>query len=212
MNKLSDEAMLLLKKHIEDENKILLDTYDTDKEFNKQVNIQMKKELQYFSKLNDINSQDISTEQIEEYKNIAAEKYINYSEQYSYVIEKIKNYHRNMKINKLIQPIVDLENLIGNQCYNSNIQNYRWGEWVGDGREFKYPIKYLCRDGSLKKEKYMKKDFNADEIMSAFYPFGANDLYIGKSIFKLLDYLENRYGLNFVELEETRNRLINEEK
>ena len=40
-----------------------------------------------------------------------------------------------------------------------------------------------------------------EEIISAYYAFGANQLHIGRAILNLIDYLENRYKLDFVELE-----------
>ncbi len=40
--------------------------------------------------------------------------------------------------------LLELENIIGNECYNANIQN--WGPngvFEGDGREFRYPMRLL---------------------------------------------------------------------
>lgn len=107
------------------------------------------------------------------------------------------------KIDKLKELISQLENTIGNECYNGNIQNYgSGGEWMGEGREFKYPVKYLDHiDNLWNKRTYLSKSMTADEIISAYYAFGANQLHIGKAIFKVIELMEQRYGIDFEELE-----------
>ena len=40
---------------------------------------------------------------------------------------------------------------------------------------------------------------NAIQFMR--YKFGSNELYVGQGLINVLEYLENRYGLNFEELE-----------
>lgn len=39
------------------------------------------------------------------------------------------------------------------------------------------------------------------EVDSMFYKFGYNELQIGMALTNMLEFLENRYGLNFNELE-----------
>ena len=110
------------------------------------------------------------------------------------------------KINALKELMVDLENSIGNQCYNGNIQNYgSWGAWEGQGREFKYPLNYYTKE-TKHKQKYLSNDMNAEEIISAYYAFGANQLHIGKAVIKAIELIERRYDLDFVELEKKRNK------
>lgn len=55
---------------------------------------------------------------------------------------------------KRLALIRDLDAIIGNECYNANIQN--WGPngtFYGTGREFRYPITFTDRDngGELKR-------------------------------------------------------------
>jgi hypothetical protein len=110
------------------------------------------------------------------------------------------------KINTLKELIVDLENTIGNQCYNGNIQNYgSWGAWESQGREFKYPLNYYTNE-TKRKRKYLSNDMNADEIISAYYAFGANQLHIGKAVIRAIELIEQRYDLNFVEFEKAKNK------
>lgn len=107
------------------------------------------------------------------------------------------------QVNQLKDLIIDLERKIGGECYNSNIQNYgSWGVLEGEGRDFKYPFNYYEKNTNFKtKKKYMHNDMTPEEIISAYYAFGANQLHIGRAILNLIDYLENRYKLDFVELE-----------
>jgi hypothetical protein len=51
--------------------------------------------------------------------------------------------------------LLELESIIGNECYNANIQN--WGPngvFEGEGREFRYPITFIDSDGKKDKRKY----------------------------------------------------------
>lgn len=107
------------------------------------------------------------------------------------------------EVNQLKDLIIDLERKIGGECYNSNIQNYgSWGVWEGEGRDFKYPFNYYDQKNKVKIKKwYMSEDMLPEEIKSSYYAFGANQLHIGRAILNLLECIENRYKINFVELE-----------
>lgn len=113
-----------------------------------------------------------------------------------------------MKINKALAHVIcTIENIIGNQTYNPHSYN----GWTGEeGCGYKYPVSY-CKT---------KSDFNnhiatktKDEIIyidpecveTMKYVFGSNHLYIGDGIVDVLEFLEQRYGLNFNELEAKRN-------
>ena len=53
--------------------------------------------------------------------------------------------------------LLELENLIGNECYNANIQNWGpHGVFEGEGREFRYPITFIDSEG--KKDKRRSTD------------------------------------------------------
>lgn len=98
--------------------------------------------------------------------------------------------------------IINMEERIGGECYNSNIQNYgSWGVWEGTGREFKYPFNFYDMNKNKIKKKYMNSDMTPEEIKSAYYAFGANQLHIGRAIINLIDYIERRYEIDFIELE-----------
>lgn len=96
------------------------------------------------------------------------------------------------KIKKKI--LSEMEAIIGNSCYNGNIQNWgAGGEWLGEGREFRYPIIFLGKD--LKKEKNWHSDPSMliQKMRTGYYAFGANRLYIIQALEKILDDLEGKY-------------------
>ena len=112
-----------------------------------------------------------------------------------------------MKLNKdLCAIIADLEQLIGSECYNPNSYD-GWNDV--EGCEFRYPISIRNQDGEFVKIKTNinttalldKKDITPDSIKYMKYKFGSNELFVGLGIIKVLEYLENRYEIDFNELE-----------
>jgi hypothetical protein len=104
----------------------------------------------------------------------------------------------------------DMEWHIGSECYNSNIQNYGpGGEWEGEGREFRYPVTFINKNGEKEKFKGRlpftetsdgKQGFcvlGQSRYSSAYYAFGANELHILRGVRLALEELENRFGLDF---------------
>lgn len=96
------------------------------------------------------------------------------------------------KIKKKI--LSEMESIIGNRCYNGNIQNWgAGGEWLGEGREFRYPITFLEKD--LKKDKCGRSapSMPIQRMRTGYYAFGANRLYIIQALEKILENLEDKY-------------------
>ena len=127
--------------------------------------------------------------------------------QYYLLVIKDKNRQTNFnkgilnqwKINKNITLLIsELEYIIGNQFYNPRSYNGYTGE---EGAEFRYPIN-VYRDNKLSKTWSKVTNLTANEIDTLRYQFGANHLYIGRGLVKVLEYIEERYGINFNELEE----------
>ena len=89
-----------------------------------------------------------------------------------------------------------LESIIGNSCYNGNIQNWGpGGEWYGEGREFRYPITFL--DEGTKKDKCWHTDTSMPlgRMRTGYYAFGANRLNIMQALEQVIDVLEKEYSL-----------------
>lgn len=102
--------------------------------------------------------------------------------------------------------LADLEELIGSECYNPNSYD-GWNDV--EGCEFRYPISIRNQSGEFSKFRSNlnttglldKKEFTPDSIKYMKYKFGSNELFIGLDLIRVLEYLENRYSLDFNELE-----------
>ena len=122
-----------------------------------------------------------------------------YSEQLQYVEGRIEHYLYVQQLNERIEPIKELlikmENIIGEECYNANIQNYGpWGVWEGEGRSFRYPITFLV-NGEDNKCHTTNSNIKPEVLMTGRYRFGANELNVFRALEKLVAMLQNEYGL-----------------
>ena len=113
-----------------------------------------------------------------------------------------------MKLDSKTLPLaLRLEAIIGNSCHNPNSYDGRTGEW---GRSYRYALTYPVKvEGGilLDKSKYdfiIKQHITPSNFKQAFYKFGSNELGIGSAILEILDELEQRYGLDFKQLEKER--------
>ena len=103
-----------------------------------------------------------------------------------------------MKLTKATTDLIcELEQIIGNQCYNPNSLN---GYTLEEGLEFRYPVWYENKEGDDTKTSYKIRDIDKSKIGTIRYKLGSNHLYIGEAIINALEYLERQYGLDFNEL------------
>lgn len=111
-----------------------------------------------------------------------------------------------MKITKETTELVfDLEYIIGNSCYNPNSYDGYTGD---EGREFRYPV-YAYRSMEDEEPKRFRErivGIPGEQIETIKYKFGSNHLFIGTAILDVLATLEERYGINFNDLEEKRKK------
>lgn len=99
-----------------------------------------------------------------------------------------------MKINNsTIKLISELEYLIGHQCFNPNSYDGYTGE---EGRTFRYPVVYINKNDTEVKTKAHVINCNEKSIHTMCYKFGSNHLYIGDALIKVLQYLEENYGID----------------
>lgn len=92
--------------------------------------------------------------------------------------------------------LLRLERIIGNECYNGNIQN--WGVnglFMGEGREFRYPITFLDENGIKEKSKYPSSNIESSKLITGYYAFGANQLQIMRALDHVLNLLEDEFNL-----------------
>jgi hypothetical protein len=93
--------------------------------------------------------------------------------------------------------LIRLESIIGNECYNANIQN--WGPsgvFEGEGREFRYPVTFRDQEGRKTKKRSVEVDLPEQTLLGGYYAFGANELHIMTALNKAPDYLEEEHGLD----------------
>ena len=116
-----------------------------------------------------------------------------------------------MELSKnMCELVANLEYIIGSECYNPNSYD-GWNDI--EGCAFRYPINlpdhkgnYTKVRGNLNNSYIIKKDALTPEAISFMkYRFGSNELYIGKGLIKVLEFLEERYGVDFHQLESPLN-------
>jgi hypothetical protein len=92
--------------------------------------------------------------------------------------------------------LLELEGLIGRECYNANIQNWGpGGEFEGEGRDFRYPITFIDQQGKKLKKKRIDTPMTVETAMTGHYSFGANQLHIIRALDNVLAYLEKNNNL-----------------
>lgn len=92
--------------------------------------------------------------------------------------------------------LADLEQVIGSNCYNGNIQNWGpGGAYYGEGRTFRYPLTTVDADGEKRKSYSAARNFSPEVLSTGYYAFGANRLHIITALDEVLRYLEAHHGL-----------------
>ena len=157
-------------------------------------------ELDAYQELQTVESDNIPASVLAELRKAAEQENPNeYSGQLEYVESGIRRFLYVRQLNETIEPIKELltkmENIIGKECYNANIQNYGpWGEWEGEGRSFRYPITFLV-NGRNDKRGSTPSDIEPEVLMTGRYRFGANELNIFRALEKVVGMLQVEYGL-----------------
>lgn len=94
------------------------------------------------------------------------------------------------------QLLLELENLVGNECYNGSIQNWgAGGVFEGEGREFRYPITFIDESGQKTKRRWKNSSLSPPTVLTGYYAFGANQLHIMRGLDRVLRYLEEHHDL-----------------
>lgn len=139
----------------------------------------------------------IAAELIHKWKReVAKRNKCSFARQLSELNRMCKRYLRELEIDSIKPILLALEKVIGNACYNGNIQNYEsWGEFESEGRWFRYPVR-IPRNGHIHKYKYVPSDVPALEMIDGYYAFGANEMAIFSALDDVLKYLEKHHGLD----------------
>lgn len=161
---------------------------------------EIEDEIGALKELMEYESSDIPDQLLEQWKKEAEEENEGYFRgQLEALAKKIRQHETIKNTRREIDPIkqllIELENIIGNECYNGNIQNYSsWGELESEGRSFRYPVKFFNGKEETKRWN-VKTDIPSEELITGYYPFGANELSIFRALHKALKHLEKNYGL-----------------
>lgn len=143
--------------------------------------------------------EDVPPEVFDDLKRKAASEHDYFSSQRDEVQGGVRHFRyvrdTRAKIGPLRDLLIRMESIIGDECYNDNIQNYSsWGVWEGEGRSFRYPVTVL-RNGETEKRRARFDDLQPEELVTGHYRFGANELSIYRALVKIIDMLEADYGL-----------------
>ena len=108
---------------------------------------------------------------------------------------------------KMCKVLADMEYFIGSECYNPNSYD-GWNDI--EGCEFRYPINvpingednYTKIRGKITGHWSLEgKSLTPEMVKYMKYKFGSNELYVGLGLIHIMEYLEERYGLDFNEME-----------
>lgn len=103
------------------------------------------------------------------------------------------------KIGPMSSLLIKMEQIIGNECYNGKIQNYGpGGVWEGEGRSFRYPVKFLDGDNIVKR--WSVDDIPPEILITGHYQFGSNELSVFRALAKIVDMIEQDYGVRLTDI------------
>lgn len=102
--------------------------------------------------------------------------------------------------------VAELEYLIGSECYNPNSYD-GWNDI--EGCAFRYPVQFPVGEGKFERVKskitnhyfVLDDDITPAAVTYMKYKFGSNELFVGRGLISILEFLEERYGLDFNKLE-----------
>ncbi|WBL78747.1 hypothetical protein I3J27_38425 [Bradyrhizobium xenonodulans] len=102
-----------------------------------------------------------------------------------------------MKITKKRASLLrELERIIGSETFNGKIKNYgSKGTFLGEGRDFRYPLSFTDETGQKIKPKPPYSDLPIDVQMTGRYVMGTNELHIMRALEKAVQYLEENHAL-----------------
>lgn len=158
----------------------------------------VQNEIGAYIEIQSLPPEDIPVDAFDSFKATAVANNDWFSLQLDDLNRAIKGYRYVQRTRETVGPmrelLVRMEEIIGQECYNGNIQNYSsWGEWDGEGRSFRYPVTFI-RNGEEEKRRSRTIDLQHEELVTGHYKFGANELSIYRALIRVIDMLEVDYG------------------
>lgn len=160
----------------------------------------VESEIAAYRELLDFSVEGLKQEVIEGWKKQAKHGHEGYyAGQLDFLESKARKHASILATRQQIDPLktllIELEGIVGNECYNGNIQNYgSWGELESEGRKFRYPVKFYSGDSESKKWT-VPPEIPSEELITGYYAFGANELNIYRALFKIISHLRENYDL-----------------
>ena len=168
------------------------------------LNDMIDDEIEAYQELHAMEIENVPNSMLEELKHAAEREHpADYSEQRDYVTNGVKSYLYVQGLREKIEPIrellIKMERIIGSECYNANIQNYGpRGVWEDEGCSFRYPITFIVNDED-DRHRTVPSNTNPEVLMTGRYKFGANELSIFRALEKVVEMLQDDYGLQLPE-------------
>ncbi len=168
----------------------------------------VRDEIKAFAELQAMPPEDVPANIVSEAKVMAEADSGWYCMQIRYVERILQRYRNNQRTRAKVEPICELlqrmERIIGNCCYNGNIQNYEsWGVLESTGRSFRYPVTFDKQDGTGVKRWDVQDDLAAEMLITGHYKFGANEMNIYRALVAIVDLLQDEYGLQLPDASRT---------
>lgn len=141
---------------------------------------------------------------VETLKAEAAQEYSgDYYSQRNHVADGIKEYlyieQVRARIGRFVGLLIKMERVIGGECYNGRIQNYGpGGVWEGEGRSFRYPVKFLNQNRT-EKEWTVPTNISPEVLITGHYQFGSNELNIFRALAQIIEMIEQDYGVRLAD-------------
>jgi hypothetical protein len=145
----------------------------------------------------------VPDEVIRKLKAEAAREQTDYGSQRDHVVNGVSAYHYVEELKARIGPVqqllIKMEQIVGNECYNSKIQNYGpGGVWEGEGRSFRYPVKFLDGEETMKRWT-VPGDMAPEMLMTGRYQFGSNELSVFRALVRIVEMIESDYGVRLTD-------------
>lgn len=164
----------------------------------------VENEIAAFQELHEALFKKVPDALIRKFKAEAAQEHEgDYSSQRDHVANDVRGYLYVQELKAQIGPVsvllTKMERIIGSECYNGKIQNYGpGGVWEGEGRSFRYPVKFLD-GGEARKHWSVPADIPPEVLVTGWYQFGSNELSIFRALAKIVDMIEHDYGVRLTD-------------
>lgn len=126
----------------------------------------------------------------------------NYERDYSAIAFQYQHLMNQQEIDRKIGPIrellIELEQIVGNECFNINKAEpwRRWGVLDPTCERLRYPMTFETSSESVIKTHTVPANLSNTDFISGKYVFGGNQLDVFRGLYKVLKHLKDKGLLN----------------